>query len=192
MQTSTHIRPALHYSQVGPGGWHCLCCAPQSGNKYAARAKAQLRRQAKKRERAAFVREQHSLLIADRQSVFIEREIEEADYYARMDAQDNADRQKFLARQRYLERMGEGTLFWEQPSPDTWNLERAWYDAYDQYGENWCSYTVSSILIDRQNFAWLVCIGNRHLAGCQEVLLPLMEHSIEEVQQFALLLLRMD
>lgn len=37
------------YTMVGPGGLNCPCCGPQSGNKYAARARAQCKRQAKKR-----------------------------------------------------------------------------------------------------------------------------------------------
>ena len=33
---------------VGPGGMKCQCCAPQSGNKYAAFAKRLIKRRAKK------------------------------------------------------------------------------------------------------------------------------------------------
>ena len=38
------------YTLVGPGGMGCLCCAPQSGNKYAARVRTLMKRQAKRRE----------------------------------------------------------------------------------------------------------------------------------------------
>jgi hypothetical protein len=34
---------------VGPGGMHCACCAPRSGNKYAAEAIRKIKRQAIKR-----------------------------------------------------------------------------------------------------------------------------------------------
>ncbi len=38
------------YTLVGPGGMSCPCCAPMSGNKYAARARVLMKRQAKRRE----------------------------------------------------------------------------------------------------------------------------------------------
>jgi len=38
------------HSMVGPGGMSCPCCAPQAGNKYAARAVKIIKRQAKRRE----------------------------------------------------------------------------------------------------------------------------------------------
>jgi len=34
------------FTLVGPGGMKCHCCAPQSGNKYAACAKRRMKRQA--------------------------------------------------------------------------------------------------------------------------------------------------
>ena len=34
---------------VGPGGMTCPCCAPQSGNKYAARARHLMDKQSKRR-----------------------------------------------------------------------------------------------------------------------------------------------
>ena len=37
------------YACVGVGGLNCPCCAPQSGNKYAAKARTILKRQAKRR-----------------------------------------------------------------------------------------------------------------------------------------------
>ena len=42
---------ALHkrHTLVGVGGLNCPCCAPQSGNKYAAKARTILKRQAKRR-----------------------------------------------------------------------------------------------------------------------------------------------
>ena len=37
------------HTLVGVGGLSCPCCAPQSGNKYAAKARTMLKRQAKRR-----------------------------------------------------------------------------------------------------------------------------------------------
>ena len=41
------------YTIVGNGGMNCPCCAPKSGNKYGARARVILKRQAKRRENKA-------------------------------------------------------------------------------------------------------------------------------------------
>lgn len=38
------------YALTGPGGFKCSCCAPQSGNKHAARALVLVKRQAKRRQ----------------------------------------------------------------------------------------------------------------------------------------------
>jgi hypothetical protein len=38
------------FSVVGNGGFACPCCAPQSGDKYGARARVILKRQAKRKE----------------------------------------------------------------------------------------------------------------------------------------------
>lgn len=70
MHTSSHL--ALNkYAFVGPGGLTCACCAPSPG-----KGKTLVRRQTKKRERAAFAREQYNLLLADLESVVIEEEEE--------------------------------------------------------------------------------------------------------------------
>lgn len=45
------------YTLVGPGGLSCPCCAPQSGKRGAAKARAKMKRQAKRRERIALARE---------------------------------------------------------------------------------------------------------------------------------------
>ncbi len=45
------------FTLVGPGGINCPCCAPMSGNRYAARARVIMKRQAKRREAAALNRE---------------------------------------------------------------------------------------------------------------------------------------
>jgi hypothetical protein len=44
------------FTLVGPGGMKCVCCAPQSGNKYAACAKRLIKRQAKKVMRRAITK----------------------------------------------------------------------------------------------------------------------------------------
>jgi hypothetical protein len=49
------------HTKVGHGGISCPCCAPKSGNKYGARARVIMKRQAKRAE-----------------SVFIERYFREA------------------------------------------------------------------------------------------------------------------
>lgn len=37
------------HSEVGHGGFGCPCCAPQSGNRYKARARVIMKRQAKRK-----------------------------------------------------------------------------------------------------------------------------------------------
>jgi hypothetical protein len=38
------------FAVIGVGGFSCPCCAPKSGNKYGARARVILKRQAKRKE----------------------------------------------------------------------------------------------------------------------------------------------
>lgn len=180
MQTSTHIRPALHYSQIGPGGWHCLCCAPQSGKKYAAKAKAQLRRQAKKRERAAFIAEQVRLELATAESLIIEQRIAEDEYQDKCNAiQDEAEqkeRESSVREQNWLERLighsywdrqpAKQWPFWEDRLPEGYKPEEAW--VYAQVEEGYCnndSYGAdygyvrefkAAVAIDRTNQQWIV------------------------------------
>lgn len=45
------------YTLTGPGGFKCPCCAPQSGNKHAARALVLVKRQGKRREERDLQRE---------------------------------------------------------------------------------------------------------------------------------------
>lgn len=184
MHTSTHAAPLIKHAVIGVGGWHCLCCAPQSGNKYAARAKAQLRRQAKKRERAAFMREQHNLLIADAESVLIEMHMENDAYYDRCKEQDNLDSMKSDMRQRFLERLGEGAVFWDNSAPDVWRLLRVWFDNWDQHGDFWTTYPAATVDIDRSEMQWVITVDD------QTTRLPYMEYSLEGVQQYAQLLNR--
>lgn len=182
MHTSAHAASAVHYSFFmlrGPGRY--------TSDRHAGIRKV-AKRCAKKRERVAFMREQHNLLNSNVLSDHIERQIEDDEYLARTRAQDNLDSMKFAARQRYLDRMGEGALFWDNPSPDSWQLVRAWYDNYDQYDEFWSECNEATIVIDRQNFAWLISVGSPYRDDYEEVALPFMEHSLEQVQQYARLL----
>lgn len=182
--TSTHAAPLIKHAVIGVGGWRCLCCAPQSGNKYAARAKAVLRRQAKKRERAAFAREQHNLLVADFQSIFIEMRMEDDDYYDRCKEQDNLDSMRSDMRQRFLQRLGEGALFWETTAPDVWRMTRVWFDDWDQHGDFWSTYTAATVGIDRSELEWVITVDD------QTTRLPYMEYSLDGVQQYVHLLHR--
>lgn len=45
------------FTCVGPGGINCPCCAPDSGNKYRAKARKKIKRQAIKKELEAARRE---------------------------------------------------------------------------------------------------------------------------------------
>lgn len=212
MHTSTHAAPLIKHAVIGVGGWHCYCCAPRGANKYAARARAMLRRQAKKRERAAFMREQHNLLVADFQSIFIEMRMDDAEQFGPFgdawELEEEAQRTKYNERMqrydRYLGRLGNGAKIWEPqtsrpfaPSLEQWALIDVYRRDYDDpdfyvydsrdYEPAFGATVIATVDIDRANLQWVVRLPMTDLV----MALPYMEHSLEEMQQLAQMLLRL-
>lgn len=215
MHTSTHIRPAIHYSQIGPGGWHCRCCAPQSGNKYAAQAKAQLRRQAKKRERAAFTAEQVRLELAAAESLIIEQRIAEDEYQDKCNAIQETAEESARRDDKWLDKM-IGQTVWEPkrikandkygywpfyldrlPVPAV--LDEMWMLAYIDWAP--CDYSwdekarreyKAAVAIDRTHQQWIVWTDSDQRWAYDHdnptaafTVHPLAEHSLEEMQRLA-------
>lgn len=128
------------------------------------------KRRAKRQEWAGFVREQRALAQADSHSAEVEareaREAEDAAFCAAMDAQ--ADREYELQvrqdaliamRQRWLGRMGKGTLFWENPCVDRWFLAQV--DVVEYYdhevgceGFEFAPATMFALSVNRTTQQW--------------------------------------
>ena len=161
------------------------------------------KRRAKRQEWVGFLREQHALALADTHSAEVEareaREAEDAAYCAAMDAQ--ADREyelqvrqdaRIAMRQRWLGRMGKGTLFWENPCVDEWFLSRV--DVVEYYdhevgceGSEFATTTVFALYLDRVTQSWKLFDSNRDWM-CE---VPFEEASLDGMQALANALARL-
>lgn len=195
-QTSAHAASAALYSFFmlrGPGRY--------TSDRHAGVRKV-AKRCAKKREWAAFLREQHNLLVSDNFSQALEEKERldaehERQWQAMVDQEcddyDDAHQAREANRrnQDFLRRLGEGALFWDYDyaATDTWHFIRVWFDDWDQHSDYWSTYCVATITIDRSALHWAINFG---WGNGPQIELPYMEHSLEGVQQYTQLIYTLD
>lgn len=189
--TSAHAASAVRYSFFmlrGPGRY--------TSDRHAGIRKV-AKRCAKKREWAAFLREQHNLLLADNFSQWLEEQerldaeyerecAEYRDAYEDEPEDEHEYRVAIRRNQHFLQRLGEGAIFWDNPEPDTWQMQRVCFDDWDPHCD-FCTCCEATINIDRSALHWVI---NLSIGSASQIELPYMEHSIEQVQQYAQLIYR--
>jgi hypothetical protein len=150
---------------------------------------------AKRQDWASFLREQNRGLLAELHSAQVEKqEAEDAamDEWVRKEsaAQDEDEEYRRRARMnaRWLENLGEGTLFWHREWDESWTLCRVCYsepDAwYDGDGPDWYTQELAQITLSRDLFAWVVTdyTAPKDDDDDAHALIPLMDTSLEVLQ----------
>lgn len=183
------------YTVAGPGGMSCPCCAPQSGDKYKARARAKVKRQAIKRYLAIEERYERRAEVVSDQAERIEELKETAFRMYHLSEQDLQRQRESYERRAKVRARYVGHVEWVQDPQyaDTWVLIKT--EVEDPYGDDYHYFDsaevglyvvdipLAKVEMHRDRFLWQLWFSDN---PDDYLLLDMMEHSLDTLKDYVL------